>query len=68
MKIIRKTIHQREATKAEEHLVAANIHSKFLGKIMCDSLNSFAGEYSEDYYEIVDDEYLLPTVWNGETK
>jgi hypothetical protein len=61
--IIRKSNFDHEDWRGDQWFAARGIPSERMALIMCAVLNQDEGEHSEDYFEVVDGNYVLPAPW-----
>ena len=59
MKIIRISNYDHEDERGNQRVVASNITIGKEARIMAAALNAAVGIHSEDYFDVVDDDYAL---------
>ena len=62
MKIIRKSNFDHEDHRGDQHFVAQRL-SKRQADAVVTALNDLEHENSDDFYKVVDDDYVLPPDW-----
>lgn len=62
MKVIRKSNHDHEDWRGDQHFVAQRLTTK-QAQAVAKALNDLEHEHSDDYYAEVSDDYVLPPEW-----
>ncbi len=63
MKIVRTSNYDHEDNRGDQRVVAENIKHEREANVMCEALNAFVGEHSDDYFVVKPDDYILRPDW-----
>lgn len=61
--IVRRSNYNHEDWRGDEFYVAQKIPMQSQADTMCAALNGALNPYSEDWFTVVDSNYLLPPKW-----
>lgn len=62
MKIIRKSNFDHEDHRGDQYFVAQRL-SRRQAEAVAKALNDLEHEHSDDFYDVVSDDYVLPPEW-----
>lgn len=62
MKVVRKSNWNHEDYRADQYFVAQHL-CKQDAQAVADLLNERGGPYDDNYYDVVEDSYVLPKDW-----